>query len=172
MRVDWCVSSWFRIKNTHSHSLDKNKREQGSRPQITIYVWVLELFGIVKNLSLSHSRSSCALRDVSTHAEESAEPAPYDSSAALFSISICIARFSREFFFNSGLRCVACSRAGALLSPARRAMAVTAMSPGKELGARAPEPPARVCGCAAAGRPPRAPTAAFATPQRGRASAA
>ena len=19
MRVDWCVSSWFRIKNTHSH---------------------------------------------------------------------------------------------------------------------------------------------------------
>ena len=20
MRVDWCVSSWFRIKNTHSHS--------------------------------------------------------------------------------------------------------------------------------------------------------
>ena len=21
MRVDWCVSSWFRIKNTHSHSL-------------------------------------------------------------------------------------------------------------------------------------------------------
>ena len=21
MRVDWCVSSWFRIKNTHSHTL-------------------------------------------------------------------------------------------------------------------------------------------------------
>ena len=20
MRVDWCVSSWFRIKNTHSHT--------------------------------------------------------------------------------------------------------------------------------------------------------
>ena len=20
MRVDWCVSSWFRIKNTHSHA--------------------------------------------------------------------------------------------------------------------------------------------------------
>ena len=20
MRVDWCVSSWFRIKNTHSHN--------------------------------------------------------------------------------------------------------------------------------------------------------
>ena len=22
MRVDWCVSSWFRIKNTHSRSLE------------------------------------------------------------------------------------------------------------------------------------------------------
>ena len=21
MRVDWCVSSWFRIKNTHSHTM-------------------------------------------------------------------------------------------------------------------------------------------------------
>ena len=21
MRVDWCVSSWFRIKNTHSHTI-------------------------------------------------------------------------------------------------------------------------------------------------------
>ena len=22
MRVDWCVSSWFRIKNTHSHAIE------------------------------------------------------------------------------------------------------------------------------------------------------
>ena len=25
MRVDWCVSSWFRIKNTHSLTLDHDK---------------------------------------------------------------------------------------------------------------------------------------------------
>ena len=24
MRVDWCVSSWFRIKNTHSHTHRKS----------------------------------------------------------------------------------------------------------------------------------------------------
>ena len=26
MRVDWCVSSWFRIKNTHSLTLCKRYR--------------------------------------------------------------------------------------------------------------------------------------------------
>ena len=49
MRVDWCVSSWFRIKNTQlstqrkmsSDKIDRDPclhvsraREQGSRPQM------------------------------------------------------------------------------------------------------------------------------------------
>ena len=25
MRVDWCVSSWFRIKNTHSHRRSRQR---------------------------------------------------------------------------------------------------------------------------------------------------
>ena len=33
MRVDWCVSSWFRIKNTHSLTLTVREGEtvEGSR---------------------------------------------------------------------------------------------------------------------------------------------
>ena len=30
MRVDWCVSSWFRIKNTHSHSLSVRGERQAA----------------------------------------------------------------------------------------------------------------------------------------------
>ena len=30
MRVDWCVSSWFRIKNTHSHTPPKSLGRCGS----------------------------------------------------------------------------------------------------------------------------------------------
>ena len=29
MRVDWCVSSWFRIKNTHSHTWKEEASSRG-----------------------------------------------------------------------------------------------------------------------------------------------
>ena len=32
MRVDWCVSSWFRIKNTHSNSLAHPRAPRGHEP--------------------------------------------------------------------------------------------------------------------------------------------
>ena len=31
MRVDWCVSSWFRIKNTHSHTRLPRRHRVGER---------------------------------------------------------------------------------------------------------------------------------------------
>ena len=34
MRVDWCVSSWFRIKDTHSHPTNRpghGRHKQGSK---------------------------------------------------------------------------------------------------------------------------------------------
>ena len=31
MRVDWCVSSWFRIKNTHSLTREERERRERER---------------------------------------------------------------------------------------------------------------------------------------------
>ena len=33
MRVDWCVSSWFRIKNTHSHTREGDLSLSQEKPQ-------------------------------------------------------------------------------------------------------------------------------------------
>ena len=33
MRVDWCVSSWFRIKNTHSHTYAPMSGQMNSAPR-------------------------------------------------------------------------------------------------------------------------------------------
>ena len=45
MRVDWCVSSWFRIKNTHSHTLPRPRveiphLEPGHQLRLRLYEWL------------------------------------------------------------------------------------------------------------------------------------
>ena len=34
MRVDWCVTSWFRIKNTHSHALFRRSCRSGAKNKV------------------------------------------------------------------------------------------------------------------------------------------
>ena len=74
MRVDWCVSSWFRIKNTHSLMTQDTRCSEWERKIVsgidfdgnlpnakhaiaqnftTCSHMMLDVFGIAKNLSLT-----------------------------------------------------------------------------------------------------------------------